>query len=195
MSTPSRRNRRLDRPRERVLEAAWELVIERGLAELTLAELGRRVETSASHLLYYFGSKDELLLDVLRWSESQLAVERAAVMASENSVSDKLEGLVNLYVPTGPADPRWLLWIEMWPRALRVEGLARSQAALDHEWRPDFTALLDEAGVHEPELVMRRIVALLDGLSVAIMTGEDAIDVSLVWRHVAALVPELAPTH
>ncbi|MBO9524462.1 MAG: TetR family transcriptional regulator [Nocardioidaceae bacterium] len=185
----TRRNRKLDRPRERVLEEAWRLLAEKGLADLTLAELGRRVDTSASHLLYYFGSKDDLLLEVVRWSESQLREARAAALAT-GSVQTRLRRFCELYLPSEPGDPRWLLWIELWPRALRSTSLGEHYGDFDAEWRADLAALLEEAGARDATARARRICALLDGLSVALVLGEDGLTVKDAWKHVRALLPD-----
>ena len=55
-------NKRLGRPQEQVMEAATRMIAERGMAALTLADLGRELDTSAGHLLYYFKTKDGLLM-------------------------------------------------------------------------------------------------------------------------------------
>lgn len=44
-------------------------IAEDGLAALTMSALAKRLGTSGGHILYYFGSKDRLLLEVLGWSE------------------------------------------------------------------------------------------------------------------------------
>ncbi|MEV8022452.1 TetR family transcriptional regulator C-terminal domain-containing protein [Streptomyces sp. NPDC086554] len=41
--------------------------------------------TSVGHILYYFGSKDRLLLEALRWSEAALAEERRALLAGRTA--------------------------------------------------------------------------------------------------------------
>ena len=93
-SAEVRRHRRLERPRERVLQEAWDLLVERGLADLSLSELGRRLDTSAGHLAYYFGSKNGLLLELLRWSEDDLMTQLAVVLDSDDSAEERLHGLL-----------------------------------------------------------------------------------------------------
>ena len=46
--------------RAEIIEAAWELVREHGLAGLSLRDLGRRVGMRAQSLSSYFGSKNEI---------------------------------------------------------------------------------------------------------------------------------------
>ncbi|MFD0359689.1 TetR/AcrR family transcriptional regulator, partial [Streptomyces sp. NPDC127110] len=72
---PVRAARKNAPPREDVLAAAMATIAERGLEGLTMAGLGRQVGMSSGHLLYYFGSKDELLLQTLEWSEAALGGE------------------------------------------------------------------------------------------------------------------------
>lgn len=186
---PGRRNRKLERPKERVLEETWRLLIEKGMADLTLAELGRRVGTSAGHLLYYFGSKDELLLEVLRWSEAQLAVKRAEVLASDGPIEVRLRDFVEAFLPVEAADPRWLLWLEVWPRMLRDSALLEPAGELDEAWHRDFAVLLEQAGCAEPLAVARRACALMDGLSIAIVHGERGMTAEAAWQHVRAILP------
>jgi len=188
----NRRHRRLERPRERVLQEAWDLLAEQGLADLSLSELGRRLDTSASHLSYYFGSKNGLLLDLLRWSEDDLTEQLAAVLKSDSAVLERLRGVCELYLPRGAGDPRWLLWVELWPRSLREPALREAQQELDAAWRTALATLLTELTEltdEDVEPIAERIRALLDGLAVALLTGEPKIDIDVAWDHVRALLP------
>ena len=191
----TRQKRRFEGLREDVLDAAWNLLVERGLADLTLAELGRRVDTSAGHLLYHFGSKDELLLEALRRSESQLWDRWQLQRAQGATFPENFRLFCAQFMPVGIGDPRWLIWVELWPRVLRVEDLRPSFNALDDVWRYELADLLTEAGVADAAPLARRICWLLDGLSVSIVIGEDAITDPEAIDHAIALLPaELAAT-
>lgn len=172
-----------------MLEETWRLLVEKGMADLTLAELGRRVGTSAGHLLYYFGSKDELLLEVLRWSEEQLAVKRAEVLGSDDPIEVRLRRFVEAFLPLGAGDPRWLLWLEVWPRMVRDEALLGPAGELDAAWYRDLATLLDQAGCEDSLGVARRACALMDGLSIAIVHGERGMTGAAAWEHVRAMLP------
>src|SRR3954471_6223487 len=52
-----RRESRAETTRREILDAAWELVREQGLASLTMRELGARVGMKAQSLYVYFPSK------------------------------------------------------------------------------------------------------------------------------------------
>jgi AcrR family transcriptional regulator len=183
-----RRHRRLERPRERVMQEAWALLAERGLADLSLSELGRRLDTSAGHLSYYFGSKSGLLLELLRWSEDELAEQLAAVVESGGSAEERLHRLCVLNFPRAAGDPRWLLWVELWPRVMHEPALREAQLEYDAAWRAAITGILAEL-TDDVEMLTQRVIALMDGLSVALLTGDATLTVDQAWEHVRALLP------
>ncbi|WP_240496647.1 TetR/AcrR family transcriptional regulator [Streptomyces torulosus] len=188
----SRRHRRLEHPRERVMQEAWALLVERGLADLSLSELGRRLDTSAGHLSYYFGSKSGLLLELLRWSEDELAGQRDLVLESGGSAEERLHRLCVLNFPRAVGDPRWLLWAELWPRVMHEPALREAQLEFDAAWREAIARILGEL-TDDVEPLTQRVVALMDGLSVALLTGDTTLTVEGAWQHVKALLPAAPP--
>lgn len=167
---------------ERMLEEAMAAIAEDGLAALTMSKLADRLGTSGGHILYYFGSKDRLLLEALRWSEEQLAVERAALLRRRVTAPRKLELFLELYLPRGPRDPRWTLWIELWARTPSNDDLRAAQEEIDAGWHEDLRALLAkgvEQGRFAPTDTADRaseLLALLDGLSTRVVLGQRDAD-------------------
>lgn len=185
-----RKKRRLEGLRENVLDEAWALLVERGLGDLTLAELGRRVDTSAGHLLYHFGSKDDLLLELLRRNESELWEQWQEFRAQGGEFADLYRAFCRQFLPSDHGDPRWLVWLELWPRGLRVESLSSALDEFDDVWRDELADLLTEAGVDDAVALARRACWLMDGLAVAIVVGEGGITVDEAIDHAVALLPE-----
>lgn len=173
-----------------MLQEAWDLLVEKGLADLSLSELGRRLDTSAGHLSYYFGSKNGLLLDLLRWSEDELIAQLSVVLESDDPAEERLRGLCELFFPRAPGDPRWLLWVELWPRVLREPTLRDAREELDAVWRDALAMLLQEMTDEDDVAPLaQRMLALLDGLSVALLVGEAGISRDTAWEHVRSLLP------
>lgn len=165
-------------PREDVLAAAMEMIAERGLEKLTMAALGREVGMSSGHLLYYFRTKDELLLRTLEWSESALGAERGRLLARRGTARERLDAYVDLYVPDGPGDPHWTLWLEVWNRSLNADEDERDrQVAIESAWHRDLVALLAEGvsrgefGALDPDRFATRLRALLDGFAIHVAIG------------------------
>lgn len=167
-------------PREDVLATAMEMIAERGLEKLTMAALGLEVGMSSGHLLYYFRSKDELLLRTLEWSEGRLGAERGRLLVRASPARERLDAYVGLYVPDGHRDPQWTLWLEVWNRSksAAADASARErQAAIEGAWHRDLVALLAEGISHgefrpvDPDRFAARLRALLDGFSIHVTIG------------------------
>jgi AcrR family transcriptional regulator len=191
LAAPPPRRRTPAPPREEVLASAMNMIAERGLEKLTMAALGREVGMSSGHLLYYFRSKDELLLQTLEWSEGRLGAERARLLAGRGTARERLAAYVDLYVPDGHRDPHWTLWMEVWNRSQNADEDARDrQAAIEGAWHRDLAALLAEGisrGEFRPvdaDRYAARLRALLDGFSVHVAIGLRGTDRTHVLGHV-----------
>ncbi|RPK57713.1 transcriptional regulator BetI [Streptomyces sp. ADI96-02] len=201
MTSAPRRRHHAAPPREDVLAAAMAAIAARGLDGLTMAALGRDVGMSSGHLLYYFRTKDELLLQTLEWSENRLGLERRALLARTGTVRRRLDAYIALYLPAGHRDPHWTLWLEVWGRSQNAddEGRAR-QAAIEGAWHRDLVALVAE-GISRGEFravdadrFATRLRALLDGFSVHVTVGVPGTGRARVLEQTAEYVDEtLAP--
>ncbi len=166
----------MDRPREQVLAAALAMIGEQGLGTVTMASLAARLGTSGGHLLYYFGTRDGLLLETLRWSEQEYVVQRAPLMDRATAGDATLQTLLSfaeVYLPVDERDPRWQLWLELWARAPYDAELAAAQRELDARWHSDLVVVLRAClpGVSDPEAVSERLRAMWDGFAISIVNG------------------------
>lgn len=194
---PPRRRNQAAPPQEDVLAAAMDTIAERGLDGLTMAGLGRQVGMSSGHLLYYFRTKDELLLRTLEWSEGRLGARRSALLSRPGTARERLDGYVEVYVPVGPRDPHWTLWLEVWNRSQGADADARArQAAIEGAWHRDLVAILAE-GVSrgefravDPDRFATRTRALLDGFSVHVAVGIPGTGREQVLAHVREFIAE-----
>ncbi|MEO3977236.1 TetR/AcrR family transcriptional regulator [Streptomyces sp. CAU 1734] len=198
MTPPSpARRRNVAPPRESVLAAAMATIAERGLDALTMAGLGREVGMSSGHLLYYFRTKDELLLRTLEWSESRLGTERDALLSRPVPAAERLDAYVRLYLPAGPRDPHWSLWLEVWNHSPNADDTARArQAAIEGAWHRDLVALLAEGISREefrkvdPDRYATRLRALLDGFSVHVAVGLPGTGRARALDHIGEFVAD-----
>ncbi|WP_372341266.1 TetR/AcrR family transcriptional regulator [Streptomyces sp. CC224E] len=167
------------------------MIAEHGLERLTMAALGREVGMSSGHLAYHFGSKDELLLRTLEWSEGRLGARRRELLAGAAGVRERLDAYVDLYVPDAARDPHWTLWLEVFNRSRAFGDDARArQAAIEGAWHRDLVALLAE-GISrgefrpvDPDRFATRLRALLDGFSIHVAIGLRGVERAQVLVHV-----------
>jgi AcrR family transcriptional regulator len=168
----SRRTVGEERPdqRRRVLLAAVDAFAERG-ADVRLKDISDRVGMSPGHILYYFGRKDRVLLETLRWSETELAEQRASELSRYRSPWRAIERFVDLYLPVSAFDPRWNLWAQVSVRpAPDAEGQAQI-AALEQGWVDDLAGWVRRGAasgvlrVEDADAFALRWVLLMNGIA------------------------------
>ncbi|MCP3754653.1 TetR/AcrR family transcriptional regulator [Streptomyces sp. TBY4] len=188
-----------DEARGRAMRAAISVIAEKGTAALRMSDIAERAGMSTGHILYHFGKKDRLLLEVLAWSQADLwtrfqqAADRAA------SPAEKLDLFVRFYLPSHQGDERYALWTQVLAQRHDEEGRRILTALLDG-WDERLEAILREgrelghfAEVDLTEFTIRA-VALLSGISEDVMFGRSR------WQHasphafaLSALTRELLP--
>jgi AcrR family transcriptional regulator len=72
------------RSRDRVLRAAVELITEAGIDRVRVAEIARRASMSSGQVMYYFTSKEHILLETLAWRDHQDIRRTRAALAKAN---------------------------------------------------------------------------------------------------------------
>jgi AcrR family transcriptional regulator len=160
------------RSRDRVLRAALDLIIEAGIDQVRLAEIARRAGMSSGQVMYYFTSKEHILLETLAWQEHQDTMRREAALAKVTGAWRQLERFIELYLPATHPDPSWILWLEAWARAPHNRQVNLFLEELLNPWRDDLAALIArgvQEGAFAPPASLgdftRRFIALLDGLA------------------------------
>jgi AcrR family transcriptional regulator len=181
---PPSRRKRLERPREVVLQAALDAIAEDGLEAMTMAALGKRLGISGGHILYYFGSKDRLLVETLRWSEDLLGERRRELLARPAPADERLAGYVDLYLPDGRADPRWTIWLAVYGRSLGDAEVLHAGREIERTWAADLDALLvagaDDGAWAALDARARegfavRLHGMLDGFALQVVIGAPGV--------------------
>jgi AcrR family transcriptional regulator len=161
------------RSRDRVLRAAVELITEAGIDRVRVAELARRANMSSGQVMYYFTSKEHILLETLAWRDHQDIRRTRAALAKVAGAWRQLERFIGLYLPASPADPSWILWMEAWARAPHNRQVSQFLEELLSLWRDDLAAIVArgvQEGAFAPPAAIDdftlRFAALLDGLAI-----------------------------
>jgi AcrR family transcriptional regulator len=161
------------RSRDRILKAAVELITEAGIDQVRVAEIARRVSMSSGQVMYYFTSKEHLLLETLAWRDYEDLRRTRAALAKVTGVWPQLERFIGHYLPASQADPSWILWMEAWARAPHNRQVSKFLEELHVLWR-DALAAIVAGGVQEGAFpppadiddFTLRFTALLDGLAI-----------------------------
>jgi AcrR family transcriptional regulator len=176
------RTKSKDRHQE-ILEAAARVITDRGLAETRISDIAERCGVSPGLILYYFESKDRLLVEALTSANDQFYLRLSREMRRMPSARHQLERLIELSVPgLLPEYERldeWALWIEIWVRALRDPMLAKEREVLDRRWRQSIADIIRHGrdtgefpdGSDADELGLQ-IGALIDGLAIQVLLND-----------------------
>ena len=74
--------RKRERTRDRIVDAAYEVLAEKGYDATTFKEIARSAEAAQGLIHYYFGSKDRLLLEVLKEASERTREEMQRFVAA-----------------------------------------------------------------------------------------------------------------
>ena len=168
--------------RHQILEAAVEVIVERGVCKARIADVAERGGTSAPLVLYYFESKDKLLTEALAFAEDRFYLAIFAEMTDLETASQRLVRLIELtcgHVSTAEILREDVaLWTELWSRALRDERAGRKRAALDRRWRRTIADIVREgqrAGEFaeiDADSFSMLLASLLDGVALQHLLGD-----------------------
>jgi AcrR family transcriptional regulator len=184
---------------ERILEAACDLIAAEGIDEVRIARVAQRARASTALVHHYFSTREELLEQALIHSFEEAGDERFRESPdSEETATEALaRGLAESLPFPGSQEREWVLWVELWLRAVREPALRPVAARLYGRYR-DWVAGLIRAGVEtgefrddaDPEALADLAMALLDGTGVRALIQDPAMEVqsarTLVARQLAA---------
>ena len=186
--------------RQEILDAAAQVITDRGLSETRIQDIADACGVSAGLILYYFESKDRLLVEALTSANDQFYVRLSRELRKDPSARAQLDRLIELSVPGllpefGLLD-EWALWVEIWVRALRDPEMAKEHEVLNQRWRRSIADIVrhgrstgefpdgrdaDEIGI--------QIGALIDGLAIQVLMDHSDVtpeDMFRVGREVSS---------
>ena len=168
----------------RIVEAMRTSVAARGIAGSTFDHVAGEAGVSRGLLHYYFGTKEKLLIEVVR-RESEVRTERLeeAIEAAADT-EDVLDALVRSFEDWLGDGPTPVMIYEMLTLARRNEEIAAELANLGRRTRSHLGEALERkraAGVlalrADPELAAMFLFALADGVMVRRLSEPD-LDIS-----------------
>jgi AcrR family transcriptional regulator len=180
--------------RDRILAAAVSQIAREGIDGVRIARIAMAAGVSTSLVHYHFDGRDALLAEALDYSYAHAGDAR--VSSGElpaSSHAERLQSMIDQCLPTTQAlEDDWVLWVELWLRAVRnpeLRAVAEELYARLHGWFADEIAAgvqSGEFGACDPDEVADLAVALLDGYGVRTLIGDSAVPIERARRAVAA---------
>ncbi len=186
--------RRLDEVRKpQILAAAAQLLVEEGLSSVRVSDVAARAGTSATSVIYYFGTKADLFEEAIAGADDAFY---GALLADVERLDAGVDRLVWLIVSSSATD--WLLWMDLWVYARRHPELLAAHRRFDRRFRDMIADAIrhgqarGEFGpVHADEVALR-LGSLMRGLAVHVaLGGHEVTSARMVAQCLRAAAMEL----
>jgi AcrR family transcriptional regulator len=169
--------------RERILDVACELISSQGMDDVRVARIAQAAGVSTALVHYHFATREALLGEALRHSYARAGEARTALRAGAGASSGRLlAAMIDHCLPLpGRLEREWVLWVELWLRAVRHPGLqdvAHELYERLHEW---FAGTIEEGvsrgefDVADVDAATDVLLGAIDGLGVRVLAGDPAL--------------------
>lgn len=175
--------------RERILDAAINRIAADGIDGVRIARIAMDAGVSTALVHYHFATREALLAEALVHS-----FYRAGDTRTEGP--QRLRDMIEVCLPVpGEQEKDWVLWVELWLRAVRhpeLKPTATELYARMHEWFEE--AIEDEFPELDAGPTADRILALIDGYGIRALLGDPGMPLERAREEVwAALAPVATP--
>jgi AcrR family transcriptional regulator len=181
--------------RDRLLQAAAELIAECGLAGVTLAQVGERAGYSRGIANHHFGTKAALIEELISQVEEEFVAATAPVRNLDASV-DELVTTSSIFIgllENLPAIHR--AFLVLWASAVADDELRPRMAASDATFRDAVTAIVERGKVRgevddslNADTFAVMLLGQLRGLALQHLIAGDEIDLAVVRRGLEAAI-------
>ena len=179
-----------DRRRAELVEAARQVVLERGMASTRVADIAKATNVSGGLIHYHFATKDDLMAEMLRVTSDSERKALEEIASGPGTAVERLDRVIRQYVPRTRTDQSWILWIESWAAGLRAPVLRDILNELEAAWIGALERVIQdgvasgEFQCEDPGASAERLDALLDGLIVRCTLHPEAVPRKRILEHV-----------
>jgi AcrR family transcriptional regulator len=171
-----------DGVRRHYLEATWDLIAERGVHAVRVADIARATGTSAAAVHYHFATKQEALAEAMGFAVERAFERQRAELRGEGDALRRFVRLIDSQIPdTEQVRREWSIWLQVWAEcALRPE-LRQAHHHYYARWRQTIESTIErgqEQGVFRPTDAADaaiRFTSLADGLGIQVMAGSPSV--------------------
>jgi AcrR family transcriptional regulator len=168
--------------RERILDAACDVIAEQGIEDVRIARIATVAGVSPALVHYHFATREALLAEALEHSFELLGDIRTTRAEAEHwTAAQRLGWMIDQSLPfAGLGEREWRLWLELWSRAARRPEL-RPVAARLYERYDAWIAEIVQDGIDSGEfhggdvqLITQRLIAAIDGHGIRVVVDDPA---------------------
>lgn len=155
------------------IEAAYQTILEEGLARTTVRAVAERAGYTTGALVHYFADKDELIRHVLEENGNAVRDRMRSAQRAWRGRRALREVLLEALPTDKSSGSSWRIWLALWYHSEESAAMRQEERRRYREWIGRISEILDEA-VEMGELPAgtdvrteaRLLVAMADGLGV-----------------------------
>ncbi|MDQ7850586.1 MAG: TetR family transcriptional regulator C-terminal domain-containing protein [Armatimonadota bacterium] len=133
----------------RLLRSTYRAMAERGVKRLSLREAASAAGVSKGILLYYFGSKENLILSTMRWVLGRVARRIQNAVLPARSAEEKVAAMIDsIFVDPRANRDFYLVFMDLLTYAARLDRFDRLNATFRHIVNGAYAQLIAE-GIRE----------------------------------------------
>ncbi|GAB3497003.1 TetR family transcriptional regulator C-terminal domain-containing protein [Nocardiopsis coralliicola] len=165
--------------RRQIIDAAWQLIAERGYHAVRTSDVAEACGISGATIHYHFPTLRDLLDETLRSSVKQAFDRQVAALHGLTDARERLHRLIALQLPSpGHLTREWSIWLQVWTESALHPELRGLHAASYQRWHDTIAGTLADGAASgafrsdlDPESMTVRLTALIDGLGIQVLTG------------------------
>ncbi|MCY0905880.1 TetR/AcrR family transcriptional regulator [Arthrobacter sp. H14-L1] len=164
--------------RKAILDAAWQLIAERGYHHVRVQDIARICGTSTGTVHYYFPGKDDVLREALRYCVDQAFERQGVALRQIDNARKRLLALIEMQLPTGTqVRNEWSIWLQFWAETCLNPELRPIHNDFYARWMDTVVSIVrrgQRQGVFsdvDPVDFARLLTSATDGAAIKILTG------------------------
>jgi len=175
----------LTEKRVELVRLAYRLMAEKGLHGMTLQDVADAGRMSKANVVYYFGTKEDLVLTTMRWVLGRVAQRIVDVTAAAAGREEKIRAMVGaIFVDPQRNRDFYVVYSELIGHGARNSRFAELNAWFREIMTGQYAQLIRDTNgagteVEEPAMIMR---ALIDGLFLQWLGEEDWVGTHAAYR-------------
>ena len=187
MAEPAQATENNEARRVQMLRAAAELICERGFSDTRISDVAKRAGVSSALVIYYFGTRDRLLVDALRFSEESFYEAAEQMLADIASLRERISLLIQwTCIPSRDDEVpgAWGLWFDLWAQAFRHDEVRAGRIERDARWRRMIVDAVESGKLEaevDPAMFALEFAALLDGLSIQVALEDPEVNATVAY--------------
>jgi AcrR family transcriptional regulator len=178
-------------PKEKLLGAVVDVALAGGIADRSLRAIAEAAGTSHRMLIHHFGSREGLLVDVIRAVEARQRGALSELVAESTEVPGDLADRFWRHLRSPELAPQERLFFEVYGQALHGRQWAKPLLeGVVEDWVGPVTAMLEAEGISPDtaRTVARLYVAVGRGLLLDVLATGDGHEVDMAMQYFSEML-------